>query len=153
MKMRSFAGVFLCVATIASAAEPKLLEVHAVVAVANDHTREYTKTTGDHVPEKVMLDDSVLLDQTSVKAASVAPRGADGSPRINIELTEKGRVIWGDVSTKYVDKRIGIVLVGQLQCAPVIREPMFGGSLQIIGNFTEAEARQLVQKINQSVSP
>ena len=152
MKIRPFIGLFLCVATIASAAEPGPFELHAVVTTASDHTKEYSEPTHGNESAKVLLDTTVLLDQTSVKSASLEPREADGVPRILIKLTDEGRKVFGDISTKYLDKRIGIVLNGELQSAPVIKSPMFGGSLQITGNFTEAEAVQLVQKINQSIS-
>ena len=152
MKTRAFVSFFLCVTTLASAAEPGPFELHAVAAVASDHTREYTETTNGNAPEKILLDTTVLLDQTAVRKASLEVPGKDGTPRILIKLTEKGRVVWGDVSTKYLDQRIGIVLDGQLQSAPVIKSPMLGGALEITGNFTSVEATELVEKINQSVS-
>ena len=151
MKTQWFVGFFLCIATITSAAEPGPFELHAVAAVASEHTKEYSEPTRGEKPEKILLDTDVLLDQTSVQSAAIGFE-KDGAPTIQIKLTEEGRKALGDISTKYFGKRIGMVLDGQLQCSPVIKEPMFGGSFQITGNFTETQAWQIIQKINQSVS-
>ncbi len=152
MKIPLLAALFLCTTNLAPAAEPGPFELHAVAAVASDHTKEYPEPTRGNEPKKILLDTTVLLDQTSVKNASLESPKEDGAPSILIKLTDEGRKIFSDISTRYLDKQIGIVLNGQLQSAPVIRQPILGGSLEITGNFTDAEAAQLVQKINQSVS-
>jgi len=66
---------------------------------------------------------------------------------INIRLTEEGAKKFGELTEKAVGERLAILLDGKLVTTPVINEPILGGTLQITGNFTEKEARELVKLI------
>ena len=149
---------FLLVAAIlfsiryAWAVEPDPFELHAVIRTPGDHTREYTLARrGADSPETLFLDTTVLLDHTSLLHASVDE--GQSEPMILIKLTSEGTKRFGEISTNYLNKRVAFVLNGQLCCAPVIRSPMFGGSVLISGNFSADEAKDLVEKLNHSVSP
>ena len=151
MKLRLFAAtlLFACNASFAAAASP--FELHDVADAASDHTKEYTlPLRKGHDAEKVLLDTAVLLDHTALKAAGV-DYDANG-PSIRIELTAAGAKRFTEITTSHVDKRIAIVLDGQLASMPVVKEPILGGSLAISGNFTQAEVADLVRKLNQSIA-
>lgn len=88
------------------------------------------------VNEIPILDGSMLTD---------AQVGYDQNnrPVINFSLNSEGAQIFGDFTGKSVGKRLAIVLDGKVYSAPVINERIGGGSGQISGNYTTAEANDL----------
>lgn len=155
--MRTATALFVLLAVVmlsvnVNAAEAGSFELHAVSKVSAEHTKEYSMTHHDGPAETVLLDSDVLLDQTALKGASV--EHADGEPPIiRITLTEAGGKRLEEITTENLHKRLGIVLDGQLYAAPIVAMPIHGNSLNISGNFTEAEAAELVEKLNESVIP
>ncbi|NQY22165.1 MAG: protein translocase subunit SecD [Campylobacteraceae bacterium] len=59
---------------------------------------------------------------------------------INFTLNSSGARIFGDFTSRSVGKRLAVVLDGKIYSAPNIRERIGGGSGQISGGFTVAEA-------------
>lgn len=53
------------------------------------------------------------------------------NPYVTIEFSPTGKQIFGDLTTKNVGKRMAIVLEDIVDSAPVINEPITGGSAQI----------------------
>ncbi len=88
------------------------------------------------VNEIPILDGSMLTD---------AQVGYDQNnrPVINFTLNSEGAQVFGDFTGKSVGKRLAIVLDGKVYSAPVINERIGGGSGQISGNYTTAEANDL----------
>ncbi len=83
-----------------------------------------------------ILDGSMLVD---------AKVGFDvqNQPLINFTLNSQGAKIFGDFTGKNVNKRLAVVLDEKVYSAPVIRERIGGGSGQISGGFSVAEARDV----------
>jgi SecD/SecF fusion protein len=77
-----------------------------------------------------------------VKGAFVA-RGSFGQPEIDFALTSDGALVFGEVTTANVGRRLAIVLDGELYSAPVIQGPIPNGRGQITGQFDEREAWEL----------
>lgn len=78
----------------------------------------------------------------SVKKASVI-RGSMGEPKIAFTFNDKGAEVFGRLTKENVGNQLAIVLDGELQTAPNIREPILTGNGEISGNYTEQEAFQL----------
>ena len=55
----------------------------------------------------------------------------------------EGAKIFGDLTTANVGQRLAIMLDGDVQSAPSIRQPIYGGEAVITGRFSDAEARNL----------
>jgi SecD/SecF fusion protein len=70
-------------------------------------------------------------------------RDAMGRPEITFSLNEEGAKIFGDFTSKNVGHMLAIVLDGELQSAPVIRDAIMGGNVQITGHYTDKEATDL----------
>jgi preprotein translocase subunit SecD len=92
----------------------------------------------------------VLLNHTALKSAAVS-NDFSGKPVILIKLTEPGAERFGEITKRLAGKRLGIIVAGKLLIAPVIREPIFNGTVQISGNFTEKEVSDLATKLNKSI--
>jgi SecD/SecF fusion protein len=70
-------------------------------------------------------------------------RGSLGEPEINFMLTKDGGRRFGEVTRNNVGQRMAIVLDGDLYSAPNINSPIETGNGQITGHFTEQEAQEL----------
>jgi len=95
------------------------------------------------VPQmKHLVRELPILDGTMLTDAQVG-YDQNNNPVINFTLNSEGAQIFGDFTSKSVGKRLAIVLDGKVYSAPVINERIGGGSGQISGNYTTAEANDL----------
>ena len=62
---------------------------------------------------------------------------------VNFAFDTRGATEFGNVTKTNVGRRFAIVLDNKVISAPVIREPIIGGSGQISGNFTLQTANDL----------
>lgn len=76
-----------------------------------------------------------------------------GEPVVNFRFDTLGGKKFGDVTKKNVNRPFAIVLDGKVISAPVIREPILGGSGQISGNFTITEAQDLALLLRAGALP
>jgi SecD/SecF fusion protein len=81
--------------------------------------------------------------------------GSLGAPEISFTLNPDAAKRFAEVTTKYSpDPQTGqmhflaIVLDGDLYSAPYIKQPIVDGTCEIDGNFTDEEAEQLAQLLN-----
>ncbi|MBD3798426.1 MAG: protein translocase subunit SecD [Epsilonproteobacteria bacterium] len=91
---------------------------------------------------KHLVNEIPILDGTMLTDAQVG-YDQNNRPVINFSLNAHGAQIFGDFTGKSVGKRLAIVLDGKVYSAPVINERIGGGSGQISGNYTMAEANDL----------
>lgn len=83
-----------------------------------------------------------------------------GTPYVELKLTNEGRELFGqltsevDAEARRIDPqgnfrgRIAIVLDGKVQSAPNVIEPITGGTASITGGFSEREAIELANVLN-----
>jgi SecD/SecF fusion protein len=71
-----------------------------------------------------------------------------GRYQIHLNFNDAGKKQFADVTTANVGRQLAIVLDGKLSSAPNINEPITGGSAQISGNFTQREAIELANVLN-----
>jgi SecD/SecF fusion protein len=83
------------------------------------------------------------LTGKAIKSARVARSPVTGAPEIDFTLYPDGATIFGEITSKNVGQRLGIVLDGEVISAPNINSPILGGSGQITGSFSEKEAFEL----------
>ena len=91
---------------------------------------------------KHLVNEIPILDGSMLTDAQVG-YDQNNRPVINFTLNSEGAQIFGDFTGKSVGKRLAIVLDGKVYSAPVINERIGGGSGQISGNYTTAEANDL----------
>ena len=100
------------------------------------------ETHGGHsVVEKLLIKQrpDLLGDRVTQGFATFDEQGWG----VALQFDSEGAAAFGKLTEAYVGKRFAIVLDGEVQSAPQIREPIHGGRASITGNFTEAEARNL----------
>ncbi len=69
--------------------------------------------------------------------------GQNNRPVVTFRFNQKGALRFGILTRDNVNKPFAILLDGVVQSAPVINEPILGGSGQISGNFTTEETGNL----------
>ncbi len=89
---------------------------------------------GEKTPFMVQRHVAVAGDRLSQARAGFDPR--TGEPVVNFVFDSRGAKQFGDVTKANVGRPFAIVLDNRVISAPVIREPILGGSGQISGNFT-----------------
>ncbi len=72
---------------------------------------------------------------------------------INFTLNSSGARIFGDFTSKNIGKRLAVVLDGKVYSAPSIRERIGGGSGQISGGFSVAEAGNVAIALRSGALP
>jgi SecD/SecF fusion protein len=75
--------------------------------------------------------------------ASAVPDPLSNRPEILFTFNQEGARIFDQITSGNVGNQLAIVLDGELYSAPTITEPIRGGSGQITGDFTFAEAVEL----------
>lgn len=92
--------------------------------------------------KKYLLRAIPVLDGSMLTDAKVG-FDKNNQPIIKFALNGQGAKIFGDFTAKAVGKRMAVVLDSKVYSAPVIRERIGGGRVQISGNFTINEAHDL----------
>ena len=105
--------------------------------------------TGQPVPylvrKRVMVSGDMLVD--------AQPTVQDGLPVVSFRFDSVGGRRFGNVTRKNVGRPFAIVLDGKVVSAPVIREPILGGSGIISGNFTVQSAKDLALLLRAGALP
>ena len=83
---------------------------------------------------------AVSGDRLEKAGSGFDPRG--GEPVVNFRFDSRGAKEFGDITKANVGRPFAIVLDNKVISAPVIREPILGGSGQISGNFTSRDGER-----------
>lgn len=94
----------------------------------------------------------VLVSGENLTRASV---GADesGRPAIDFRFDTQGARRFGEATSQNIGRPFAIILDGKVISAPTIQSAITGGTGQITGNFTIAEASELVNLLNGGALP
>lgn len=74
-------------------------------------------------------------------------------PTVSVQFNGEGAKIFEELTTRNVNKQLGIYLDGLPISAPVVRETIAGGSAVISGKFTLNEAKKLTERLNAGALP
>ena len=96
---------------------------------------------------EILLRKQIYLTGENLNDAQPGFDSQDNQPSVNLVLDSKGARIFKNVTRRNVGKRMAISLfekgVGEVVTAPVIRDEIGGGRVQISGAMTTAEANDL----------
>lgn len=93
------------------------------------------------------------LETARLEFASAQSGQLANEPLVAVKFTAEGGTLFADITKVNVGKQLGIFLDGELISAPVINEPITGGTAIISGNFTVDEARSLAQNLSFGALP
>ena len=97
--------------------------------------------------QPIMLKRQVVLTGDRISDAQPGFDNQTGEPAVHITLDGTGARIFQQVTRENVGKRMAMVLVekgkGEVVTAPVIRQEIGGGRVQISGRMTTMEAREV----------
>ncbi len=99
---------------------------------------------GDGKTETLLVEkESRLTGDMLVDATTEFSQQGFGQPYVSLELNDKGADIFSDITANSIGRRLAVVLDGEVNTAPVIRERIPSGRAQISGNFSIQEAKDI----------
>jgi preprotein translocase subunit SecD len=90
-----------------------------------------------------LVEKPTLMTGDTVTDARVRPGGRLEGPYVTVDLNPRGAQIFDAVTAQNVGRRLAIILDGTVYSAPVIKERIPGGHVQITGQFSFDEAHDL----------
>jgi preprotein translocase subunit SecD len=93
--------------------------------------------------QKYLIEKRVLVSGADLVDAQPGFDQRTNEPVVNFRFNSSGARKFAEATEKNVGKPFAIVLDNKVVSAPVIREPILGGSGQISGNFTVQQANDL----------
>ncbi|HLW71803.1 MAG TPA: protein translocase subunit SecD [Candidatus Binataceae bacterium] len=103
--------------------------------------------------EPYLVESQVLMTGETVTDARVRPGGHLEGPYVSVELDAQGAQVFANLTTDNVGRNLAIVLDNTVYSAPVIKEPIPGGHVQITGNFSFDEAHSLAIVLRSGALP
>ncbi|MGB0683651.1 MAG: protein translocase subunit SecD [Magnetovibrionaceae bacterium] len=107
----------------------------------------------DGSPVQYLVRRKVEVSGDSLTSASAGVSQQSAQPVVNFRFDASGAKRFADITAANVNRPFAIVLDGKVLSAPVIREPILGGSGQISGNFTIATANDLALLLRAGALP
>ena len=103
--------------------------------------------------EEVVVNKKIIMSGDNLVDAQPRVDNQSNSPMVSFNLDRYGAQKFGKITTNNVGKRLAIVLDNKIISAPVIREPITGGSGTISGNFTFQEVTDLALLLRSGALP
>lgn len=106
------------------------------------HTGEKTRT--------LYLEGTPQLTVAHLAKASLKT-GLEPETYIEIELMPSGIKLFSDLTAKWQDKMVAVLVNGKVLTAPIIKAHIPSGSLTISGDFSKKEAQTIVEALNEAI--
>ncbi|TPW33494.1 protein translocase subunit SecDF [Martelella alba] len=107
----------------------------------------------DQPPVPYLIEKRALISGEDLVDAKASFNQQTNEPIVNFRFNSRGAQRFGQATQQNVGKPFAIVLDDQVVSAPVIREPILGGSGQISGNFTVQGANDLAVLLRAGALP
>jgi len=134
--------------------------------VDNTHNVQDAKTNGPPPGDEILygpvdrggrtpylVETPVLVTGDVVTDAQVRPGGRLEGPYVAVDLDARGAQIFDTITAENVGRELAIVLDGTVYSAPVIKERIPGGHVQITGRFSISEAHDLAIVLKSGALP
>lgn len=96
------------------------------------------------------LTGKMLVDARAQPAGS---SGVGSGWEVNLKFNAEGAKLFGELTSKYVNKQIAIKLDDKVISAPRVNEPILGGDAVIHGDFSAREAQLLASQLRAGALP
>jgi preprotein translocase subunit SecD len=100
-----------------------------------------------------LVESPLLMTGDVVTDARVRPGGRLEGPYVAVDLDPRGARIFDALTSENVGRRLAIILDGTVYSAPVIKERIPGGHVQITGRFSMDEAHDLAIVLRSGALP
>jgi preprotein translocase subunit SecD len=100
-----------------------------------------------------LVESNVLMTGDVVTDARVRPGTRLEGPYVEVKLDQRGADIFATLTGENVGRRMAIVLDNTVYSAPVIKEPIPGGDVQITGSFSFEDAHELAIVLRSGALP
>jgi preprotein translocase subunit SecD len=104
-------------------------------------------------PPRYLVQSNVLMSGDVVTNARVRPGSSLEGPYVEVTLNKRGSEIFAALTTENVGRHLAIILDKTVYSAPVIKEPIPGGDVQITGNFSFDDAHELAIVLRSGALP
>jgi preprotein translocase subunit SecD len=109
---------------------------------------------GTHkLPRPYLVEKHVAVSGADLTDAQPSFSSQTGTPIVTFRLNSEGSRRFAEVTSNNVGRPFAIVLDNQVISAPVIREPIVGGSGEISGDFTVQQANDLAVLLRAGALP
>ncbi len=135
---------------MAAASAGPVFQMRLAEDTASDGAERMSYTThydGHDVTNVIYVQKAVLIGDSMLKSAKVMT-DAFGHSEIELTFNETGTKRFAEVTRQNIDKKLAIIINGEILQAPVIRMEISGGQAVISGSFSKEEASDLVKKLN-----
>jgi preprotein translocase subunit SecD len=98
----------------------------------------------------IALASAVAAEPLTIEVTSVAP-GLDErtkQPIISFKMTPESARLFAEFTTKNVGRKMEVRIDGKTVMAPVIREPILGGSGQVTSDWTLRETKNIADRLS-----
>jgi len=129
------------------------LSFHRVVAPGSESGYGVMTLPGAHGKTEYTVERRSILGGEHLENAAPGFESQTGQPIVSFRFDGVGARIFGNFTKNNVGVPLAIVLDGKVLSAPVIREPILGGSGQISGQFTVQEAQDLAALLRAGALP
>ncbi|MDX8440743.1 SecDF P1 head subdomain-containing protein [Mesorhizobium australafricanum] len=109
--------------------------------------------TPDDPPVPYLVEDRVLVSGDSVLDAKATHDSSTEQFVVAFRLDSKGTQRFKWATTRNIGKPFAVILDDQVISAPIIREPIEHGTVQISGNFTAASAKEFAVLLRTGALP
>ena len=92
-----------------------------------------------------------IIDQTTIRSASVKKVDEHSYAYVELVLTDKGRDWLAATTRENIGKRLAIVVDGRVLVAPKIVAEISDGKVWIAGRFSDQDAADLAARINKAL--
>ena len=130
-----------------------LAEAEKGIVPIGDELLKYTPLKNGVTPPPLVVERRVLVSGDRLTDAQQSFNQQTQEPNVTFKFDTVGAREFGDATKDNVGKRFAIVLDNQIIEAPVIREPIIGGSGEITGNFTVQSATDLAVLLRAGALP
>jgi len=100
-----------------------------------------------------LVESNLLMTGDVVTDARVRPGTRLEGPYVEVKLDRRGTDIFAALTADNVGRHLAIVLDNTVYSAPVIKEPIPGGDVQITGSFSFADAHELAIVLRSGALP
>ena len=133
--------------------DPELIKKASEGEEIEGYELKYIDTRDGKKEALLIEEDAVLTGDMLVDATTEFSQQGFGQPYVSLELNDKGGDMFADITGTNVGKRLAIVLDGEVDTAPVIRERIPSGRAQITGNFSVEEAKDIALVLRAGALP